>query len=261
MINRFSRPFHFLLRHVLPPLSVFLFSLFIVDALVRYNVVKSYLLPMPGQVGISLLENAQEYLAAIFSTGLCALTGFAMSVVLGTFLAIIFQSSRFTYRAFQPYVVFFQTVPIIAIAPLLVIWFGFGNPTVIAAAFIVSLFPVVANTLTGLKSTDPLLLDLFTLYGANRIQTLFMLRFPWALPQFFAGLRIASGLAVIGAIVGEFIAGGGLGAVIDMARSQQRVDKVFAAVFCSSLLGVVFLWSINVMAWIFLRKWHISEKK
>ena len=129
-------------------------------------------------------------------------------------------------------------MPIIAIAPLLVIWFGYGMRTVIASAFIVSIFPVIANTLNGILSTDPALRDLFRLYGASPAVTLWKLRFPAALPQILTGLRIAGGLAVIGAIVGEFIGGQGLGSVVDVARTQQRTDKVFAAVLLASVLGL-----------------------
>src|SRR5215475_6192609 len=128
-------------------------------------------------------------------------------------------------RAFYPYAVFFQTVPIIAIAPLLVIWVGWDR-TVVASAFIVSIFPVIANTLTGLLSTDPALRDLFRVHGASPAETLFKLRFPAALPQILTGLRIGAGLAVIGAIVGEFITGAGIGGSIIVSRQQNRVDKV-----------------------------------
>src|SRR5213075_2138516 len=130
---------------------------------------------------------------------------FAGSALFGISIAVFLSSSRGIQRAFFPYAVFFQTVPIVAIAPLLVIWFGYGMRTVIASAFIVSIFPVIANTLTGLLSTDPALRDLFRLYGASPSATLWKLRLPAALPQILTGLRIAGGLAVIGAIVGEFI--------------------------------------------------------
>jgi NitT/TauT family transport system permease protein len=151
-------------------------------------------------------------------------------------------------------------VPIIAIAPLLVIWFGYGMRTVVASAFIVSIFPVIANTLSGILSTDPALRDLFRLYGASGRDTLFKLRFPAALPQIFTGLRIASGLAVIGAIVGEFIGGQGLGSVVDVARTQQRVDKVFAAVLLASVLGLGLFGLINLVSALTLQRWHASEQ-
>jgi NitT/TauT family transport system permease protein len=132
--------------------------------------------------------------------------------------------------------------------------------TVIASAFLVSIFPVIANTLTGIVSTDPALRDLFKLYGASTWATLFKLRFPAALPEILTGLRVAAGLAVIGAIVGEFIGGQGLGSVVDVARTQQRVDKVFAAVLLASLLGLALFGLINLVSYVSLRRWHASEQ-
>ena len=117
--------------------------------------------------------------------------------ILGVAIAVLLSSSRAVQKALYPYAVFFQTVPIVAIAPLLVIWFGYGLQTVIASSFIVSIFPVIANTLTGLISTEPALREMFQLYGASPTVTLFKLRFPAALPQIFTGLRVAAGLAVI----------------------------------------------------------------
>jgi len=175
--------------------------------------------------------------------------------------SVALSSSDLARRAFYPYAVFFQTVPIISIAPLLVIWFGFGRPTVVASAAIVSVFPIIASTLLGLKSTEPALVDLFKLYSATGRQTLWMLKIPFALPQIFSGLRIASGLAVVGAIVGEFIGGGGLGSVVDSARTQQRIDRVFAAVLISSLLGIVLVGAVNVVSSLSLGSWHTSERK
>jgi NitT/TauT family transport system permease protein len=132
--------------------------------------------------------------------------------------------------------------------------------TVIASAFVVSIFPVIANTLTGILSTDPALRDLFRLYGASTRVTLFKLRFPVALPQILTGLRVAAGLAVIGAIVGEFIGGEGLGSVVDVARTQQRIDKVFAAVLLASVLGLALFGLINLISYLALRRWHASEQ-
>jgi NitT/TauT family transport system permease protein len=141
-------------------------------------------------------------------------------------------------RAVLPFCIFFQTVPVVALAPLMVIWFGFGEPTVIASAAIVSFFPVLANTLLGFESASPEHRELFRSFRATRLQTLRRLEFPAAIPSILSGLRIASGLAVIGAIVGEFVGGGGLGALIDSARTQQKIEMVFAAVLLSSLLGL-----------------------
>ena len=164
-------------------------------------------------------------------------------------------------RAFLPYATFFQTVPIVALAPVLVIWFGFGRPTVIASAFIVSIFPIIANSILGIESTIPRLEDLFRLKRASRFATLWKLQLPSAVPAIFAGLRIASGLAVIGAIVGEFIAGGGLGEVVDAARTQQRLDKVFAAVLLSSCLGLILVILIDLASRLTLRSWYAGGTK
>jgi NitT/TauT family transport system permease protein len=150
-------------------------------------------------------------------------------------------------------------VPIVAIAPLLVIWFGYGSRAVVAAAFIVSVFPVIANTLAGLLSVDPALRDLFRLYGAGAWARLLKLELPWALPFILTGLRIAAGLAVIGAIVGEFVGGGGLGVVVLGAMREQRTDLVFAAILHASALGLALFALVNLASRLALRRWHASE--
>ena len=245
----------------LPPLLPLLLSVGVAESAVRLGWVPGYLLPAPSEVIASLIDDRGELALAAWATLSSALTGLLASFVAGNGFAIALSSSDLARRAFYPYAVFFQTVPIISIAPLLVIWFGFGQPTVIASAAIVSIFPIIASTLLGLKSTEPALLDLFKLYTASNRQTLWMLKIPFALPQIFSGLRIASGLAVVGAIVGEFIGGGGLGSVVDAARTQQRVDRVFAAVLISSLLGVILVGAVNIIATLSLGKWHSSERK
>ena len=245
----------------LPPLLPLVLSLGAAEIAVRMAWVPSYLIPAPSEVLQSLLEDRSELALAGWATLSSAVAGLLLSFVAGTMFAIALSSSDLARRAFYPYAVFFQTVPIISIAPLLVIWFGFGQPTVIASAAIVSIFPIIASTLLGLKSTEPALLDLFKLYTASNRQLLWMLKIPFALPQIFSGLRIASGLAVVGAIVGEFIGGGGLGSVVDAARTQQRIDRVFAAVLISSLLGLVLVGAVNFVSGLSLRSWHSSERQ
>lgn len=248
------------LRAILPPLIPFVAITATMEFLVREGFIRSYLLPAPSAVFLAIWNNGSELAQAMLKTSAAALIGFALSTLTGIAAAVLLSSSRWVQKAFYPYAVFFQTVPVIAIAPLLVIWFGYGMQTVIASAFVVSIFPVIANTLSGILSTDPALRDLFRLYGATPSMTLFKLRFPAALPQIFTGLRVAAGLAVIGAIVGEFIGGGGLGSVVDIARTQQRVDKVFAAVLLASLLGLALFGLINLISRITLHSWHASEQ-
>ncbi len=245
---------------ILPPLIPFVVVTLATEWIVRQGWVPSFLVPAPSAIFATIFEDRAELLEATLTTSLGALTGFVLSAVIGVAIAVALSSSRLIERAFYPYAVFFQTVPIIAIAPLLVIWFGYGMKTVVASAFVVSIFPVIANTLTGILSTDPALRDLFRLYGASGWVTLFKLRFPAALPQILTGLRVATGLAVIGAIVGEFIGGSGLGSVVDIARTQQRVDKVFAAVLLASLLGLALFGVINLISALTLRRWHASEQ-
>jgi len=215
--------------------------------------VASYLLPSPSQIYHTTLELWPEIAAATLSTAQSITWGLSLSVLSGVALALLFFAVPLARRAIMPFCIFFQTVPIISIAPLLVIWFGFGQPTVKASAFIVSLFPILANTLTGLQETDPQLKELFRLYKPSIWQLIFKLQIPSAIPYILTGVKISAGLAVIGAIVGEFIAGGGLGSLIDAARTQQRVDLVFSGVLMSSALALLLVFLIEIISRILLR--------
>lgn len=216
-------------------------------AISSMGVIPGYLLPSPAEVWSAFTENSSDFLSATESTARSTLWGFAFSAILGFLLALLLILVPFLKRAFLPFAVFFQTVPVVALAPLLVIWFGFGEPTVRASAFIVSFFPVLASGLTGLSQASETDLELFKAYGASRMRTLWHLQIPVSLLSYLSGLQVAAGLAVIGAIVGEFVAGGGLGGLIDSARTQQRVDLVFAAILISSGLGVFLVSAIRWM--------------
>ncbi len=229
------------------------------ESAVRAGWVPAYLVPAPSKVARTLTHETDLW-RATGETALASTIGFVCSAVVGLLIAIALSSARWVQRTFYPYAVLFQTVPIIAIAPMLVIWIGFGMPTVVTSAFIVSVFPVIANAINGLLSTDPALVDLFRLYGASRFEMLWKLRLPFALPAILTGLRVAGGLAVIGAIVGEFITGGGLGSIIDASRTQQRVDKVFAVLLLASGLGMALFGIVNLISWKMLRNWHASER-
>lgn len=215
--------------------------------------VASYLLPSPTQIFHTTVELWPEIQAATLSTAHSIAWGLGLSIVSGVALALLFFAIPLARRAILPFCIFFQTVPIISIAPLLVIWFGFGQPTVQASAFIVSLFPILANTLTGLQETDSHLKELFRLYRPSPWQLIFKLQIPSAIPYILTGIKISAGLAVIGAIVGEFIAGGGLGSLIDAARTQQRVDLVFSGVVMSSVLALLLVFIIEVVSRVLLR--------
>lgn len=249
---------HQLARVAGPPLVPLIAVVTIAEIAVRQRWVPPFLVPAPSQV-LRAVINSPELWRAAWETAVASAAGFAISGIVGITIAIGLSSAAWVQRAFYPYAVFFQTVPIIAIAPLLVIWIGYGLPTVVTSALIVSIFPVIANTLTGLLSTDPALRDLFWLYGARPLAALLKLRLPYALPSILTGLRVAGGLAVIGAIVGEFITGGGLGGIIDISRTQQRVDKIFAGLLLASLLGLALFGIVNLVSRLTLRHWHASE--
>jgi len=223
--------------------------------------VPAFLLPGPRDIVATGIDVWPELWSAALSTLASICFGLGLSFVTGIVLAVAFFSVPLLRRAVLPFCLFFQTVPIISIAPLLVIWFGFGAPTVKASAFIVSLFPILANTLTGLEETDPLLRELFRLYRPSRWQSVVKLQIPSAIPYILTGLRIAVGLATVGAIVGEFIAGGGLGSLIDSARTQQRVDLVFCGVLASSLLALLLVLVIDVCSRLLLGRRPYSRAR
>lgn len=227
----------------------------LLEGLSRGGWIPAYLAPAPSEVLQAFGTEFVNLRTAATETLSAALIGFFSASILGVFIGLILSSARWVQTAFFPYAIFFQTVPIIAIAPLLVIWFGFGMPTVIMSALIVCIFPVIAATLAGIQSTEKPLLELFTLYRATALQTMLSLKLPFALPQIFTGLRISAGLAVIGAIVGEFIAGGGLGGLIDVSRTRQRVDIVFAAILLASAIGLLLVGLTRLLRRFVLRSW------
>jgi NitT/TauT family transport system permease protein len=247
-------------RRVVPPVVSFVVVILLAEAVIRLSGVSDYLLPAPSSVLAAAASPAHRValLQALGRTALAATTGFALSAVIGITVAVLLSASRWIERAFYPFAIFFQTVPLIAIAPLLVIWTRTSLQAVIASAFIVSIFPVIANALTGLLSVDPALRDLFRLYRGGPLATLWKLRLPSALPQILTGLRIAAGLAVIGAIVGEFFAGGGLGILLQTALKEQRTDLIFAAVLMAALLGLALFGLVNAAGHLLLRHWHTS---
>lgn len=247
------------MKKILLPVLAFLAIIFLWEGIIALGWVSSFILPEPSQIFRSLVDDKDELFSALSSTAFSVGVSFLLSLVLGIAGAILLFTSETVLLAFYPYTIFFQTVPIIAIAPLLVIWFGYGVPAVVASGFIVSVFPVIASTLTGLLSADPALKDLFRLYQASRVQALFKLYLPSSLPFVLTGLRIAGGLAVIGTIVGEFLGGVGIGSIIDVARAQQRIDKVFAAVLLASFLGLLLIKWIDLASYLLLKNWHPSE--
>ena len=196
-----------------------------------------------------------------------ALSGLAIAFVIGTAIAVVMAQTYWLERSIYPYAVILQTVPLVAIAPLVGLKMGFSGNSRIVICVIISIFPIIANTLFGLKSATPAQHDLFTLGQASRRTRLLKLQFPTALPSIFAGLRIAAGLSVIGAIVGEFFfragdpAKGGLGRQLSLYQSQQRTYLVITALFFSCLLGIALFAVFSVIGTYLTKNWSESAQR
>lgn len=235
------------MKRVLPAAFSFLFLCFLFEILVRQNIISANLIPAPSQILKTIWDMKADFSQAFLETLQNVLIGLGLSIVVGNLIAFLFSLSDLLKRAILPFAIFFQTVPIIAVAPLLVIYFGFGAPTVIASSFIVSIFPIIANTLLGLESAEASKVELFRVYKASPLKMLLKLKLPSSYPYLYAGLKISAGLSIIGAIAGEFVSGGGLGALIDTARTQQRVDIVFGALLLLSVMGLIFIGALNLV--------------
>jgi NitT/TauT family transport system permease protein len=249
------------LSAVLPPIVLFLVMLAAWQGIVRLWKIPPFLLPSPTDVARAALENSGKLASATGITAAGATAGFCVSLVVGVFVAIVFSQSAIVRRSFFPYAIFFQTVPIVAIAPLIVLWSGTGFRSVVLVAFIVSVFPIITNATAGLTAIDPDLLDLFRLHGASRWQTLFKLRLPGAVPSTVTGAKTSSGLAVIGTIVGEFFVGYdpsehfGLGYLIQESTTQLKVDLVLCAVVLATLLGLIVFGAVNLIGALVLKRY------
>jgi len=228
--------------------------------------VPPFMLPSPWAVARALGARLPSLLNSLAITAVESGGGLVASITVGLLVALVFAQFRWVRRMLLPYTLLLQTVPIIAIAPLIIMWMGAGIPAVTLIAFIISLAPIIANTTQGLISVDENLVHLFLMHNASRSQILFKLRLPHAVPDLFVGIRISSGIAVIGAIVGELFAGsgrvgeGGLGYSILYASSQLQTDYMFALVIAAIVLGFSFLFLVMFLEWYFLHRWHESAR-
>ncbi len=228
--------------------------------------VPPFMLPSPLAVGRAVVRRYPSLLNSLAITAAESAGGLIASTLIGVIIALFFAQSRWVRKMFYPYTLLLQTVPIIAIAPLILMWVGAGEAAVTLIAFIISLAPIIANTTQGLISVEENLVDLFLMHSATRGQVLFKLRLPSAVPSLFVGIRIASGIAVIGAITGELYAGssrvgeGGLGYSILYASSQLQTDYLFALVLAATVLGFSFFFVVMFLEWYFLHRWHESAR-
>ena len=226
----------------------------------------AYMLPTPLKVGQAVVARFSSLLASLAITAGEAAGGLAASIVVGLVIALVFAQFRWVRRMLYPYTILLQTVPIVAIAPLILMWVGPGTLSVTLVAFIICLAPIIANTTQGLISVEPNLIHLFLMHNASRLQILTRLRLPHAVPSLFVGIRIAAGISVIGAITGELFAGsarvgeGGLGYAILYASAQLETDYLFALVLAATVLGFVFFFLVMFLEWYFLHNWHESVR-
>jgi len=229
---------------------------------VRIKEIPPFVLPSPGLVFATLISDWPILGASLATTLLTTLEGFLLAVFGGVGLAVLFNQSRLVEYSFYPFAVILQVTPVIAIAPLLLIYLP-QQTAVIVCAWIVGFFPVLSNTTLGLNSVDRNLAGLFQLYGASRLQTLRYLKLPAALPYFLGGLRIAGGLSLIGAVVAEIAAGtagAGSGLAFRIAESGYRLNipRMFAALLLLSVAGIVIYGLLALVSHLVLRRWHES---
>jgi NitT/TauT family transport system permease protein len=224
---------------------------------------RNYLVPTPWQAVRAAVDNAALLADATRITLVESVLGFAIAIVLGMGVATLMSQAKWLERSLYPYAIMLQTVPIVAVAPIIVLWFKYGTTSVVIVSVMIAVFPILNNTLLGLLSVDRNHLDLFTLHRAGRLRRFVKLQLPGAMPSIIAGLKISAGLSVVGAIVGEFIIGsggsqGGLGVKVIFTQAQLNTPLLFAEVAAATLLGVAFFLVVSYVGHLFLHTWHES---
>ncbi len=252
-----------MLKYLLPlALGVAVLALW--EALVRHYGVPVFVLPAPSAIWPAFTGNFASLMGSLWVTLQVTWIAFAIALVGGLALAIVFAGSRGIEMALFPYAVILQVTPVIAIAPLILIWVGLDHVerAAVIIALIVAFFPILSNATLGLRSVDPGLADLFRLYGASRLQVLWRLQLPGALPYILAGMKISGGLALIGAVVAEFAAGSGaatgLAWRIVEAGNRLEIARMFAALGLLSVVGIVDFYALSGLEWLLLHRWHDS---
>ncbi|WP_019954375.1 ABC transporter permease [Yoonia vestfoldensis] len=248
------------------PILVLSLSVWIWDRIVVVNAIPHYVLPRPGLVLQTLVDDWHTLYPSLLVTLQITLMALAVAIIGGVGLAVLFTQSKLAEMSFSPFAVILQVTPIVAIAPLIFIYIENRMVGLLLCAWIVAFFPILANTSLGLKSADHNLRDLMLIYKASRWQRLRYLQLPSALPYFLGGLRIAGGLALIGAVVAEYVAGtGGIGSGLAFrileAGYRLNIPRMFAALLLIALTGVVIFAITTAISHFALRKWHESALK
>jgi NitT/TauT family transport system permease protein len=248
------------LRKVLRPLVAFIVLLLLWEGAVRGGLVPAFLLPRPTDVVAALVDDAASFGSHALYTLSTTLMGFALSVILGVLMAMLIVQFKVVEDTLYPLLVSFNSLPKVAVAPLFIVWLGTGMEPKVAIAAMIAIFAVVIDTVHGLRSVHPDLLDLGRSLRGSRIQLLWRIRLPHALPSMFAGMKVAVSLALIGAIVGEFVAAKkGLGYLVLVAQGQMDVVRMFAALAVLSILGLLLFY---LVVWIerLCVPWQVSRE-
>ena len=249
----------------LAPIFTFLLLLFLWEFTVNFQNIPKYILPAPTDIFASLLLNYSDLLRSTFITFRITFLAFMIASLLAIFIAILFSQSKIIELSLYPIAVIFQVTPVVAIAPLILIWVGLDNAeyAILILAVIVAFFPVLANTNLGIRSVENNLSELFSLYEANRFQRLFKLQLPYALPFILTGMKTSIGLALIGSVVAEFVAGSGtstgLAWRIIEAGNRLDVPKLFAALILLVVLGVILFLIMSLLEKILLKRWDLDK--
>ena len=248
----------------LTPAAVFVAALLFWQWRVHALGISPLVVASPSDIGQAFFEHWDVLGPALAFTLKITAQAFVLATLAGIGLAIVFSQSRIVEYALYPFAVVLQVTPIIAIAPLLFIWLGYDNvnEVLVVLAWIIAFFTVLSNTLAGLRATDHNLIDLMKLYGASRLQILWRLQLPSALPLILTGMKISGGLALIGAVTAELVAGSGndlgLGWVILLAGRSLDTAELFAALALLAMLGVSILGAMTALEWTLLHRWHDS---
>jgi NitT/TauT family transport system permease protein len=255
-----------MIARIVPPVVILILGLAAWEIAVRAAQVPVYILPGPLVIARTLVRDWSTLYPSLVVTVVITLAALTAATVLGVLIAVLFAQSKWIELSFFPYAVILQVTPIVAIAPLIIIWVKDTATALLICAWIVSFFPILSNTTLGLNSTDHNLLNLLQLYGASRRQVFWYLRLPSALPYFLGGLRISGGLALIGAVVAEFVAGSGgiqsgLAYRILESGYQLNIPRMFAALFMITATGILIFVVLTLVGHFALRRWHESAVK
>lgn len=253
-----------MLKHLpwILPLTLGIVILAIWFAAVESGGVNPYMLPSPRVVIEKLFTESERLSVAAWRTFVASILGFLAAAGGGFLIALALASNRYVKHTLYPFILIFQMTPIIIMIPMIGIWVGSGLVSIIIITFIIGFFPVVANTVTGLSSTDKNLLNLFVMGNATKSQELLQLRIPYAMPYFLTGMKIAGTLAPIGALTGDFLLGstssGGLGYMILVYKASTDTPALFTLGLVTCVLGFLFVGSVNLIHYLLLKDWHDS---